>query len=57
MREALPGPAPRSVGPAPQTFRRLTVQAERRGGRQVADRLNGRRWSLPLVDRVLLVAT
>ena len=45
------------TGLAPRTFRRLVVQVERRGGRQVADRVNGRQWSLPLADRVLLVAT
>jgi hypothetical protein len=45
------------TGLAPRTFRRLVVQVERRGGRQVADRVNGRQWSLPPADRVLLVAT
>jgi Helix-turn-helix of DDE superfamily endonuclease len=45
------------TGLAPRTFRRLVAQVERRGGRQVADRVNGRQWSLPLADRVLLVAT
>ena len=45
------------TGLAPRTFRRLVVQVERRGGRAVADRVNGRQWSLPLADRVLLVAT
>lgn len=45
------------TGLAPRTFRRLVTQIERRGGRQVADRVNGRQWSLPLADRVLLVAT
>lgn len=29
----------------------------RRGGRAVVDGVNGRQWSLPLADRVLLVAT
>jgi hypothetical protein len=45
------------TGLALRTFRRLVVQVERRGGRQVADRVNGRQWSLPLADRVLLLAT
>ncbi len=45
------------TGLAPRTFRRLVVQVERRGGRAVADGVNGRQWSLPLADRVLLVAT
>jgi hypothetical protein len=45
------------TGPALRTFRRLVVQVERRGGRLVADRVNGRQWSLPLADGVLLVAT
>jgi hypothetical protein len=45
------------TGLAPWTFRRLVAQVERRGGRQVADGVNGRQWSLPLADRVLLVAT
>jgi hypothetical protein len=33
------------------------ARVERRGGRQVADGIKGRQWSLPLADRVLLVAT
>ena len=45
------------TGLSPRTFRRLVAQVERRGGRLVADRVNGRQWSLPLADRVLLVAT
>jgi hypothetical protein len=44
-------------GLSPRTFRRLVAQVERRGGRLVADGIKGRQWSLPLADRVLLVAT
>jgi Transposase DDE domain/Helix-turn-helix of DDE superfamily endonuclease len=50
----------RWVGPftglPPRAFRRLVAQVERRGGRAVADGVRGRQWSLPLADRVLLVA-
>jgi hypothetical protein len=45
------------TGLPPRTFRRPVAQVERRGGRQVADGVSGRQWSLPLADRVLLVAT
>lgn len=45
------------AGVPPRAFRRLVTQVARRGGRQVADGVNGRQWSLPLADRVLLVAT
>ena len=45
------------TGLSPRTFRRLVGQVERRGGRLVADGIKGRQWSLPLADRVLLVAT
>jgi hypothetical protein len=45
------------TGLAPRTFRRLVAQVERRGGKLVADGIKGRQWSLPLADRVLLVAT
>ena len=45
------------TGLSPRTFGRLVAQAERRGGRLVADGLKGRQWSLPPADRVLLVAT
>jgi hypothetical protein len=45
------------TGLPPRTFRRLVGQVERRGGRLVADGIKGRQWSLPLADRVLLVAT
>jgi hypothetical protein len=45
------------TGLSPRTFRRLVGQVERRGGHLVADGIKGRQWSLPLADRVLLVAT
>lgn len=45
------------TGLTPRTFRRLVAQVERRGGRAVADGVNGRQWSLPLADRMLLMAT
>ena len=45
------------TGLSRRTFRRLVAQVERRGGKLVADGINGRQWSLPLADRVLLVAT
>lgn len=45
------------AGVPPRAFRRLVTQVARGGGRQVADGVNGRQWSLPLADRVLLVAT
>jgi hypothetical protein len=44
------------AGVPPRAFRRLVTQVARRGGRQVVDGVNGRQWSLPLDDRVLLVA-
>jgi len=44
------------TGLPPPAFRRLVAQVERRGGRVVADGVRGRQWSLPLADRVLLVA-
>jgi Transposase DDE domain/Helix-turn-helix of DDE superfamily endonuclease len=42
------------AGVPPRAFRQLVAQVAGRGGRQVVD---GRQWSLPLADRVLLVAT
>jgi hypothetical protein len=45
------------AGISPRAFRKLVATVARRGGRQVADGVNGRQWSLPLADRVLLVAT
>jgi hypothetical protein len=45
------------AGIPPRAFRKLVATVARRGGRQVADGVNGRQWSLPLADRVLLVAT
>jgi len=45
------------AGVPPRAFRKLVAVVARRGGRQVADGVNGRQWSLPLADRVLLVAT
>jgi hypothetical protein len=45
------------TGLSPRAFRRLVAQVERRGGKLVADGIKGRQWSLPLADRVLLVAT
>ena len=45
------------AGVPPRAFSRLVAIVARRGGRAVADGVNGRQWSLPLADRVLLVAT
>jgi DDE superfamily endonuclease len=45
------------AGIPPRAFRKLVAKVARRGGRQVVDGANGRQWSLPLADRVLLVAT
>lgn len=36
------------AGIPPQAFRKLVATVARRGGRQVADGVNGRQWSLPL---------
>ncbi len=45
------------TGLPPRTFQQLVAQVERRGGKLVADKTKGRQCSLPLADRVLLVAT
>jgi hypothetical protein len=45
------------TGLSPRVFRRLVAQVSRRGGARVADGTPGRQWSLPLAERVLLVAT
>ena len=45
------------AGVPPRAFGRLVAAVGRRGGRAVADGVNGRQWSLPRADRVLLVAT
>ena len=45
------------TGLAPRAFRWLVAQVKRRGGRAVADGGNGWQWSLPLADRMLVMAT
>jgi hypothetical protein len=44
------------TGSPPEEFTELVADLERGVGEEVADGLPGRQWSLPLADRVLLVA-
>ncbi|MBB1253475.1 transposase [Streptomyces sp. OF3] len=44
------------TGLAPARFRRLVAAVEKAGGAELTESRPGRPWSLPLVDRVLLVA-
>jgi hypothetical protein len=48
---------PTFTGLSPRQFSRLVTVVRHRGGSAVADGRPGRRWSLDLADRVLLVAT